>query len=115
MPVIQIKDLAEIMIKELVPIYGFQRKKIRIAMIGPRPGEKMFEELMNGEETRRAWELNQYFVVLPAFQGIQRITYRYPGPVNKKVTNPYQSNKETPLDQQQLALFLKNNHLLEEG
>jgi FlaA1/EpsC-like NDP-sugar epimerase len=115
MPVIQIKDLTEIMIKELVPIYGFQRKKIRIAMIGPRPGEKMFEELMNGEETRRAWELNQYFVVLPAFQGIQRITYRYPGPVNKKVTNPYQSNKETPLDQQQLALFLKNNHLLEEG
>ncbi|MBI4765607.1 MAG: SDR family NAD(P)-dependent oxidoreductase [Deltaproteobacteria bacterium] len=115
MPVIRIKDLAEIMIKELSPSNQLRQKKLKIEIIGPRPGEKMFEELMNGEETRRAWELDQYFVVLPAFQGIQRkITYRYRGLVNKKVTNPYQSNQETPLNRHQLSLFLKNNHLLEE-
>ena len=115
MPVIRIKDLAGIMINEMAAVYGYPSKKIKIEVIGPHPGEKMFEELMNTEETRRAWELDQYFVVLPAFQGIQRkIAYRYPGLVTKKVTNPYRSNNEPPLAEEQLSMFLKNNHLLEE-
>jgi FlaA1/EpsC-like NDP-sugar epimerase len=114
MPVIKIIDLAKIMINELSPNHGAMNDRVIIKNIGPRPGEKMFEELMNGEETRRAWELDNYFVVLPAFQGIQRITYRYPGVVTKKVSNPYQSNQEPPLDRKQLTLFLKKNRLLEE-
>jgi FlaA1/EpsC-like NDP-sugar epimerase len=115
MPVIRIKDLASIMIKELAGIYGYTPGKIKVETIGPRPGEKMFEELMNTEETRRAWELDRYFVVLPAFQGNQRnSSYHYSGLVTKAVTNPYQSNIETPLDKKQLSVFLKNNHLMEE-
>jgi FlaA1/EpsC-like NDP-sugar epimerase len=115
MPVIWIKDLASIMIKELAGIYGYTPEKIKIKIIGPSPGEKMFEELMNTEETRRAWELDRYFVVLPAFQGSQRNTpYRYSDLVTKTVTNPYQSNIEPALDKKELAVFLKNNHLLEE-
>jgi len=114
MPVIRIKDLAEIMVQELDLKPGNYKRKIKIKIIGPRPGEKMFEELMNMEETRRAWELEQYFVVLPAFQGIQKIRYRYPGLVSKKVTKPYQSHREVCLSPGDLAIFLRENGLLEE-
>lgn len=114
MPVIRIKDLAEIMIQEFVPNAKGRTKEVKIRVVGPRPGEKMFEELMNVEETRRAWELQQYFVVLPAFEGIQRIRYHYPGMVSRKVTKPYQSNRESPLRLKELSLFLRKNGLLED-
>ena len=33
-----------------------------IVVVGPKPGEKMYEELMNSEEVRRTKELENYFV-----------------------------------------------------
>jgi FlaA1/EpsC-like NDP-sugar epimerase len=115
MPVIRIEDLAEVMIEELASVYGYSSKKIKIAIIGTKPGEKMYEELMNAEETRRAWELQCYFVVLPAFGCLYRsITYEYPAIVSGVVTNPYHSDNERPLSKDQLKTFLRENDLLEE-
>ena len=75
----------------------------------------MYEELINEEETRRTWELERYFVVLPAFQCVYRdIEYDYSGLVSKMVTNPYNSANEEALDPQQLRTFLLDNRLLEE-
>lgn len=113
MPVIRIRDLAEVMIQEAAPLYGFSPDDIEIRIIGVKPGEKMYEELMSQEETRRAWELERYFAVFPAFRGMyQNIKYDYPDIVAKKVTNPYCSEKETPLTKKQIADFLKNNKLV---
>jgi len=115
MPVIRIQDLAEVMINELASVYGHSPKKIKVEIIGTKPGEKMYEELMNIEETRRAWELQRYFVVLPAFTCINRnITYEYLDIISDKVTNPYHSDNEVPLSKDELTTFLKNNNLLEE-
>lgn len=115
MPVIRIKDLAEVMIKELASIYGFTADQIKIEIIGTKPGEKMYEELMSEEEIRRAWELDRYFVVMPAFKSIYRnIDYSYPIIKNKEVTKPYNSANETPLTKPQLTAFLKKNNLLYE-
>ena len=115
MPVIRIEDLAEVMINKLAFIYGHSPEKINIDIIGTKPGEKMYEELMNTEETRRAWELQRYFVVLPAFGCLYRsITYEYPDIVSGVVTNPYHSDNERPLSKDQLNTFLKENDLLEE-
>jgi FlaA1/EpsC-like NDP-sugar epimerase len=115
MPAIRVQDLAEVMIQELAPFYGFEAENIRIEIIGTKAGEKMFEELMNQEETRRAWELEKYFVVLPAFSDIYRdIAYEYDDIFSKKVTNPYHSGNETPLSKDRLAVFLKENDLLHE-
>ncbi len=114
MPVIRIKDLAEVMINELAPEYGYSPGDIEIKNIGVKPGEKMYEELMNQEETRRTWELEKYFVVFPAFRNIyQNIKYNYPKIVSKTVTKPYFSNDEIPLSKNELTVFLKTNHLLE--
>jgi FlaA1/EpsC-like NDP-sugar epimerase len=114
MPAVRIKDLAEVMIEELAPAYGLQAAKIPLEIVGVTPGEKMYEELMNGEETRRSWELARYFVVLPAFAGMGRqIVYEYPDTVSKRVTRAYHSGNQRPLSKNQLTAFLKENHLFQ--
>jgi FlaA1/EpsC-like NDP-sugar epimerase len=115
MPVIKITDLAEVMIQELAPLYGHETEEIGIEIIGFKPGEKLYEELMNEEETRRAWELESYFVVLPAFACLYRnITYHYPDMITNTVAKPYNSESEKPISKKQLAKFLRTNNLLEE-
>ena len=113
MPVIRIKDLAEVMIRQLAPAYGHDPAEIKIRIIGSKPGEKLYEELMSHEETRRALELPRYFAVLPAFRGIYRnIEYSYPEIVSDNTDNPYISENETPLSPGQLKAFLVENELL---
>jgi FlaA1/EpsC-like NDP-sugar epimerase len=113
MPVIRIKDLAEVMVQELSSVYGHDPDKIAVTNIGTKPGEKMYEELMSLEETRRAVELPRYFAVLPAFRGIYRdIDYTYPEVVSTKVTNPYVSADESLLSQDELRTFLMSNDLV---
>ncbi len=113
MPVIRIRDLVKVMVAELAPIYGHDPEKIDLEVIGIKPGEKMYEELMSHEETRRALELDRYFAILPAFTALYRnIDYTYPEIMSQKVDNPYNSANETPLNEVQLAGFLKKNGLL---
>jgi len=115
MPVIRIKDLAEVMIEELAPQYGYSPGDIEIKTIGVKPGEKMYEELMSGEEIRRAWELERYFVVFPAFTNIyQDIKYAYPDIINKTVSKAYCSSDEKVLSKKKLKEFLKNNQLFKD-
>ena len=114
MPVIRIKDLAEVMVQELAPEYGFAPTDIEIKNIGVKPGEKMYEELLNHEETRRTWELEKYFVVFPAFRNMYKnIAYEYPDIINKTVNKPYFSSEEKPLTKNALVEFLKTNRLLD--
>jgi FlaA1/EpsC-like NDP-sugar epimerase len=115
MPVARIADLAKVMIEELAPQYGHKPKNIKVTEIGTKPGEKLYEELMSMEETRRAVELANYFAVLPAFRGIYHdIDYSYPNLSSTKVTNPYISGDEKPLSLDALRAFLKDNSLLGE-
>jgi len=116
MPTILIQDLAEVMIRELASVHAHKPEDIEIRYIGTKPGEKMYEELMNAEEIRRALELERYFVVMPAFTSLYHdIVYAYPDTVSDNVTNPYHSGNEVPLSQEQLLDFLKRNGLLEES
>ena len=113
MPAIRIKDLAEVMVEELTTAYGHKTEEIEIQIVGHQPGEKLYEELLNMEETRRSWELERYFVVLPAFREIYRdIAFEYPDLKSKQVSKAYHSGTEPPLSKTQLAAFLKKNKLL---
>ncbi|UCH24163.1 MAG: polysaccharide biosynthesis protein [Deltaproteobacteria bacterium] len=113
MPAIRIQDLAEVMIQELAPAYDHDPKNIQMKIIGHKPGEKMYEELLNLEETRRSWELSKYFVVLPAFTDIYRnITYDFPDIRSKNIASSYNSANVVPLSKKQLAKFLKEKNLL---
>jgi FlaA1/EpsC-like NDP-sugar epimerase len=115
MPTVCIQDLAEVMIQELAPRYGHSPEAIAIQMIGTKPGEKMYEELMNDEETRRALELLRYFVVLPAFTCLYRdIQHHYRDLLATAVSCPYHSGNQPPLSKSELTRFLSENRLLDE-
>ena len=113
MPVVRINDLAEAMIQELAPRYGRSPNAIDITEIGTKPGEKLYEELMSHEETRRALELKRFFSVLPAFRGIYHdIDYNYPDILTTTVNNPYVSAEEHSLSVERIRQLLKDYKLL---
>ncbi|MBF0170724.1 MAG: SDR family NAD(P)-dependent oxidoreductase [Nitrospinae bacterium] len=112
MPVVKIRDLAEVMVETLAP-----NGNVPIEIIGPKAGEKLYEELMNDEETRRTIELDRYFSVLPAFKSVyENIDYTYPEPHGAPgVTNAYNSSNEAAMTKAALKDYLIANRLLETG
>lgn len=113
MPVIRIEDLAYVMINSLAPKYGFKASKIGIEVIGVKPGEKLYEELMSEEELRRSLELENQFVVLPAFRSAyQEINYNYENIINRNIRKPYNSNEEQPMTRPELEKYLIEKKLI---
>lgn len=114
MPAIRISDLAEVMVRELAPRCGRKPKDIEIRVSGQRPGEKLYEELMNEEETRRSWELEQYYVVTPALASPNGSPAVYEDGRRVALDRPYNTRNVEPLSQQELTEFLYTNGLLDE-
>lgn len=109
----RIEDLALVMIELLAPCYGYRPQDIQVVEIGAKPGEKLYEELMSEEETRRALELKSQFVILPAFRSVyEDIRYEYPDVVSGEVSRPYNSSVEKPISKDQLCDFLITHGLI---
>ena len=103
------------MVQELAPRAGYDPAAIRVDVVGPRPGEKMYEELMNSEELRRLVELERYYVVLPAFRALHReIDYRYDGMRPVEADRPYNSSREPPMTHDELRAFFRQHRILDE-
>jgi len=113
MDAIRVADLAAVMVREYAPLFGRRAEDIGIRLIGPKPAEKLYEELMNEEEIRRSLELERYFVVRPAMTFPHVETPPYEGLIEHRVERPYHSANVSPLSEQALAAFLRNNRLLE--
>lgn len=62
MPVLFIKDLAEVLIEDFVK-KNPGKPVSQIIEVGIRPGEKLFEELMTIEESERAYENDKMYVI----------------------------------------------------
>ncbi len=115
MPVVRIEDLARVMIDELALRHGRRPGDIPVNVIGSKPGEKLYEELLNEEEVRRSVELERYFVVLPAFRSVYRtIEYAYPDTVADQVDRPYNSSVEPCMGRDEVRDYLHRGALLEE-
>jgi len=113
MPTIKIKDLAQVMVEELAPQFNFRPSDIEIKVIGPRQGEKFYEELMNEEEIRRAVELTNCFIIIPAFLPIRGdMAYEYQNTVSLKVSTPYNSSNQKPLNCEELRQYFQKNELI---
>ena len=63
---LRISDLAQAMIEEFAPKFGFKPQDIRIEEVGTRAGEKLYEELMTEDEASRSFESEGLYVILPA-------------------------------------------------
>jgi FlaA1/EpsC-like NDP-sugar epimerase len=116
MPVLRIIDLAQAMIDELCPVFGRDPDTMEITEIGIKPGEKMYEELMSDEETRRTVELATYFSVLPAYSGIyDNQRYQYDSQRQEKIVYPYVSESLKPLTVDEIRLMLQRENLVSSG
>jgi UDP-N-acetylglucosamine 4,6-dehydratase len=73
MPALRIVDLAEVMMEEFYKRYGCDKEKINIEIIGKKPGEKLYEELMTEQEAGRSLEAEDMFIVLPEMTELTHI------------------------------------------
>lgn len=113
MPVARMEEVATVVRKYLAPQFGRQPEDVDIVEIGARPGEKLFEELMNEEETRRAVETDDYFVVLPPLTPKhERCAVQYPNMHRPAVSQPYNSAVAAAMTETQLEAYLLANSLL---
>lgn len=104
MPVIRITDLAEVMIEELARKYGYNIGGIAIKIIGNKPGEKVYEELMTVEESARSLETEDLFIVLPAMEEelgvINQLVYPK---VQQAELRSYRSDETEPLSKKEIS------------
>jgi len=113
MPVIRIADLADVMIDELSSHFGYEPRQITTTEIGAKPGEKLYEELMSDEETRRTIELEEMFAVLPAFRSVyEEISYEYDDIVSQNVEDAYISSPDSSMSREELDEYCRRNGLL---
>ena len=107
MPVARIEDIAEIMRESLA-----ENGQTDITTIGAKPGEKMYEELMNDEEVRRAYDFGNFFVILSAFANPKAPQYAYlagqPQP-----DRPYNSSYEKTMTRDQVREYFRSHRILE--
>ena len=113
MEALKIKDMAEVMIDLLAPLSDFNSDQIKIVEIGIRTGEKLYEELMNEEEIQRSLELEDFFIILPAFRNsYKNIDYVYGKPPVKPVEKSYNSRNSTTMSKDAIKSFLMRPNIL---
>jgi len=62
MPALNIQDLAEVMIEYCHEVYGTPHE-IPMEVIGARPGEKVYEELISKDEVGKLEDHEEYFII----------------------------------------------------
>lgn len=67
MRALKVIDLAEIMIEELAPKYGYKPNDIEIKIVGIRPGERVYELLMTEEEALHIQDEGDVFTIRPGY------------------------------------------------
>jgi len=114
MPVAKIGDLANILIEETGPKHGHAAGSVKTKIIGLKPGETHYEELMTEEEAARAVELTDLFIVPPLLAGTQLGVpkVKYAGE-NVRVKQ-YNSRTETPITAEELRLLLYQDGILKQ-
>lgn len=108
MPVVNLKDLAEVIIDEVCNKYSINPKEVKMIDIGLRPGEKMFEELMTIEESKYAIEFDQMFAVTPFYQNEK---YYYKEGNKAKIKN-YSSDDIDLITKENLRQLLLHEKLI---
>jgi len=109
MPIVDIEILAEAMVELL----AHDPDDIEISVIGSKPGEKLYEELINEEEIRRTAELPNYFAVIPAFKSVyNNIDYTYPKMDGMGVSKTYTSRNGDSMSKMELKEYLIDHNLV---
>lgn len=114
MPVIRLEDLAGVVVEELAPKHGKKPAQIKTEVIGLRPGERLYEDLMTEEEAETALETDELFIVLPSIvlaPQAKGASGSYPQ-AKKAGARRYSSRTGKPLAKEEIRVLLKREQLL---
>jgi len=113
MPVVRLGDLARVVIEEHGSKIGKKASQIQVKIIGAKNGETRFEELMTEEESIRALETDDMFIVPIDKAKYMRHLDSYDIPyVEIKQADRYDSRNEPVVDINRLRLMLKREKLV---
>ena len=113
MDAIKITDLAEVMIEELAPKYGNSPNEIKMKIIGNKPGEKLYEELMTEDEARRALESEEMFIVLPEMKELSHIDKSSYPSLSEAEVKAYTSKDVKHLTKEEIKEIVYQENLIE--
>jgi len=117
MPIIQIGDLFDVIIEETSKELGIDIGKIEKKIIGQRPGEKIYEELLTDSEALHALESEDMFIVLPDVDipGLKDETLEKYNSSKITKRKSYSSADSSPLAKEEIRKLLreaKNNNYI---
>ena len=112
MRTLRIADLATVMVDCLAPHYALRPEDISINIIGVKPGEKFYEELLTEEESHRSLQLKNFYVILPAFRGLYGVDDRFENSQPHEKGQVYRSHEQTLLSREEIAAYLRESGLL---
>ncbi|MFP8953867.1 UDP-N-acetylglucosamine 4,6-dehydratase family protein [Natrialbaceae archaeon A-arb3/5] len=106
MPAFRVGTLAEAMIEEYAPKYGYDQTEINIKIIGSRPGERVHEKLISADETSQARELEDMYVILPEIEltGYNEVNYSS----EKRISDEYTSEDTDILTGKETINLIEN-------
>jgi len=112
MPVVKLGDLVDVVIEKYAKKYSYKKEKIKKKIIGLRPGEKMYEELMTESEAAMAFETKDMIIIPPQLEmpSIQYEVSDYPGARHSKLAK-YTSRSVKPLTKKKLKNFYLNKYV----
>jgi FlaA1/EpsC-like NDP-sugar epimerase len=111
MPIMRIIDVAEALKRLYAPKCGRDPETVEINIVGKRPGEKLYEELLSEDERSRAAELDDFFVVQPALHN--NLSFENYGSQAKAVEQDYRSDHEEPMTVKEIMDYFEQRQLLE--
>jgi len=112
MPTLKIRDLIEVIVEKAAPKHGKRPADIEMKRIGPRPGEKLYEELLTEREKSMSLETDDMYILLPEIEDLLKsYSYSYPGS-RKAGPGDYNSSDSRHLSKKEIGdLLLKEGML----
>ena len=103
----KVTDMAAVMVRAFAG-----GRKIRLATTGPRPGEKLYEELITEEEVARAHELEDMYLLLPSMPELLPADLKaYPGARPARRV-PYRSDRVRKISTKEIEHLFRRAGLL---
>jgi len=110
MPVIKLKDLAEVVIEETCENTNLCNDEIEMKDIGLRAGERKFEELMTDEESEFAYDLGKMYAVIPPTYASEMIGF-YENHMKAEIGS-YNSSLIASISKEEVRKLLKDEGIV---
>lgn len=113
MPAVKVADLVEVVVDTQALKGAYKPEEVKVEVVGARPGEKSYEELMGEEEARRAVELEDIFVVLPHITELFNRLKDYYADMGAKPAElkPYSSRESVLLSKEEIKKLLTRSNI----